>query len=107
MSVNFEKYYKDGSAAVLVSPGFGAGWSTWAGKEAEAIMFDKNIVEFVRQEDFDGLEEYMQSTYPDVYLGGMKDLVVEWVPEGEAFEITEYDGSESLNIISEQKYWIA
>lgn len=43
---------------------------------------------------------------PDDYtcVLGARDLVVEWVPEGEAFDISEYDGSESLHVISEGNY---
>lgn len=41
---------------------------------------------------------------PDGYFGAIADLSIAWVREGELFEITEYDGAESVNVISEQSY---
>lgn len=39
---------KDGKIAVLISPGYGAGWSTWAPeKDVEALLFDAKIVKAV------------------------------------------------------------
>ena len=103
--MQFEKYEKDGKVAVLVSHGYGAGWSTWEDDgNAEAIAMDRNIVQHVLNKDWDSLEAYMQCIYPKVYLGGMRDLAVHMVKKGEVFEINEYDGNESLNIIH---YWIA
>lgn len=32
-----EKYEKDGKIAVLVSSGFGAGWSSWNGSHAKQL----------------------------------------------------------------------
>lgn len=38
-----ELYEKDGKVAVLVSGGYGAGWSTWGSTN---LAYDKRIVEF-------------------------------------------------------------
>lgn len=39
-----EKYYnKNGSLGVLISPGFGVGWSTWENKN---LAYDKRIIEY-------------------------------------------------------------
>lgn len=38
---------------------------------------------------------------------GAEHLCIKWVPQGEQFEITEYDGSEGLNIIGQCQYLIA
>lgn len=106
--MDFEKYEKDGKVAVLVSPGYGAGWSTSAASsEDQAIAMDKRIVQYVLDDALTELKEFMERYYPDVYLGGLEDLVVEWVTKGEAFEITEYDGYENLTVIGEQQYWVA
>ena len=41
-----KKYEKDGMVAVLVSPGYGAGWSTWNDeKHRETLTMDYDIVE--------------------------------------------------------------
>ncbi len=110
--MEYEKYEKETpegvEVAVLVSPGYGAGWSTWADDDySEAVTFDRNIVKFVLDKNFESLTEYMKSKYEHMYLGGMEDLRVHWVAKGEAFEITEHDGYESLTVIGEQQYWVA
>ena len=39
-----EKYYNEnGELGVLISPGFGAGWSSW---NCDEIAFDKRVVEY-------------------------------------------------------------
>ena len=43
-----EKVIRDGKVAVLVSPEFGAGWSTWA-DNAEVAMFDPEVVAWVER----------------------------------------------------------
>jgi hypothetical protein len=35
------------------------------------------------------------------YSGGVQDLKVAWIPEGTKFQITEYDGSESIELLDE------
>ena len=97
------KVIRDGKVAVLISYGFGAGFYTW-GAPLEAI-FDPKLIELVESEDFDGAVKYVETTYPDVYTGGVEDLEVVWVDEGEEFTIEEYDGSESIKFKSETQ-WI-
>ena len=89
------KLVRDGRVAVLISPGHGAGWSTW-NSESEEILFDPAIVEFVEHNKWKELEVYATLRYPDIYLGGMRDLQIEWLPEGTEFVIEEYDGAETL-----------
>lgn len=97
------KVIKDGKVAVLISYGFGSGFHSY-GAPDEAI-FDPKLVELVESENFDGAEEYVMNTYPDVYTGGVGDLVVVWVDEGEEFIIEEYDGNESIQFKNETQ-WI-
>ena len=97
------KVIRDGKVAVLISYGFGAGFYTW-GAPLEAI-FDPKLVELVESEDFDGAEEYVKNTYSGVYTGGVEDLEVVWVDEGEEFIIEEYDGNESIQLKRETS-WI-
>jgi hypothetical protein len=49
----------------------------------------------------------MELKYPEVYCGGLEDLVITWVPVGERFRIEEYDGSESLVLESNQRWMTA
>jgi hypothetical protein len=45
--------------------------------------------------------DYCEKTWPEEYSGGVSDLVVVWVPKGIKFQITEYDGSESIEFLEE------
>jgi len=99
-----DKLVDNGKVAVLYSPGFGAGWSTW-NKEVPEILFDPAIVKFVEKEQWAELETYVGLKYPDIYKGGMKDLAIAWIPEGTEFRIGEYDGAENIEI-KEDHSWI-
>jgi hypothetical protein len=98
------KLVRDGKVAVLVSPGFGAGWYTW-NSEYPCLLFDSQLVEAVEKEDKDALKKRVNEIAPGTYLGGMDQLRIRWLPEGTQFQVTEYDGSEGLKIADEQK-WI-
>lgn len=91
--------------AVLISPGFGAGWYTW-GMKVEGL-FDPIIVDFIEKgkNNSDALAAYLEKEYPNNYCGGLDELRVEWVPEGSEFVIQEYDGSEALTL-KEQFHWL-
>ena len=104
----FEKLEKNGSVAVLISRGFGAGWSTWADdKYASLVAMDKDIVELVLGS---GTEDEMEKLLlkkgiDDMYLGGFDGLEVKWVTEGLHFKINEYDGSESLEVFEDMSIY--
>lgn len=98
-----EKVIRDGNVAVLVSPGFGAGWSTWAhGEEMRKwCLFAPEVVAWVeagKQGGEKALEAIAKAKFGDdhLYCGGGKDLYIEWLNQGTAFEVREYDGNESL-----------
>jgi len=88
------KVIRDGKVAVLISYGFGSGFHSY-GAPDEAI-FDPKLIELVESEDYGGANEYVENTYPGVYTGGVGDLAVVWVDEGEDFIINEYDGNETI-----------
>lgn len=88
---------RDGQVAVLYSPGYGAGWSTWANEDIrKGVLFDPGAVDLVEQEKWEELEVYITLKYPGFYTGGLRDLQIEWVPEGTQFIVDEYDGNESI-----------
>ena len=91
------KLVRDGLVAVLYSPEFGAGWSTWNPKVPE-ILFDPAIVELVEKNQQDELKVYVTLKYIDLYIGGLEHLTVAWLPEGSEFRIHDNDGSESIEI---------
>lgn len=111
-----EYYYNDkGEIGVLVSYGYGAGWSSWS-KYGIKLAVDKRIIEkyneyidddewkkdigaFYDNDTKTEFENFLSSIgYNDVYLGGLKDCRLVFVPKGSAVRITEYDGNESLEI---------
>jgi hypothetical protein len=100
-----QKLIRNDKVAVLVSPGYGAGWYTW--HDIEELIFDPSIVEWVERQELDKIQAYMELKYPDAYCGGLEDLEVNWVPVGERFRIEEYDGAENLVLESEQHWMTA
>lgn len=93
-----DKLIVDGDVAVLVSRGFGSGWSTWGQN-----VFEPRIVEAILEGKSDPeIVEIAREIYPDAYVGGIEGLEVQWVPIGTRFRIEEYDGAESLR--REDKY---
>jgi hypothetical protein len=99
-----DKLIDNGKVAVLYTPGFGAGWSTW-NQTVPEILFDPAIVKFVEKDQWAELETYVTLKYPDIYKGGMKDLAIAWIPEGALFKVNEYDGAESIEL-KEDDHWI-
>ena len=117
--MNVEKYVMSNKIAVLVSSGFGAGWSTWNQRE---LAYDKRVVEFWLEHKNDkafiacleDLEEnktkekvlklFKSWGYSGVYFGGFSDIALEWVPIGTWFKVSEYDGSESITYLANDSY---
>lgn len=93
---------------ILISYGFGAGWSTWAmGVTAEIMLSHEAVIASVEA------GEQLSETHPSIvamvreieaatggvpYLGGLEGLSVVSV-EG-PFSVEEYDGSESVRTMS-------
>lgn len=107
------KVTRDGKVAVVVSPGFGAGWSTWAlaigDKEIRDFMlFDPSLVDMIEHGALaETIETYVTSMYPGIYCGAADDLTIQWLPVGTAFRIHEYDGAESVEIRDDMDWTIA
>lgn len=89
------KLVKDGMVAVLYSPGFGAGWSTWNPDHPD-MLTDAGLADLVLKGDQQQVLAYATVKWPNAYFGGIQDLTVEWIPEGTQIKIAEYDGSESI-----------
>ena len=87
---------------IIYSPNYGAGWSPWNGEE---LALDQTLAHMLnRNASKNDIESYCKTMYPDAYLGGLEDCIVEWVNKGTLFRIEEYDGSESL-ILDGQDTW--
>ena len=57
-----------------------------------------------KNEDLNAVAEDL---FPDEYHGGLDDLKICWVDEGERFRISEYDGSESVELLDKIAHYIA
>lgn len=97
---------------VLISPGYGAGWSTW---NDPRMAFDERLIRAfergITQEDMERL--CVSCGYTDIdyygppYMGGFKNLKVVEVPSGTIFRIHEYDGSESIATVDMDDWYVA
>jgi len=99
------RYYNDkGEVGVLISPGYGAGWSTWNDHEIrEQFLFDPGLITLVLQnKSHIDLQLYAEQRWAEVhskgelYCGGLSCVRVVWLPPGSIFRIKERDGNERM-----------
>lgn len=102
-----KKLERDGMVAVLISPGYGAGWSTWNPSHEQTLCMDADIVQAVIDGDNKKAAEVALEKCPGICTLGAVDLMVKWVPRNAVFEVREYDGSESLHVVGESRYMTA
>jgi len=99
-----ELYVENGKIGVLISHGYGAGWSTWNQKE---LAYDKEVIEYwlyLGQSELglnihkqsDLMEEFLANKNYENYTGGYTSLELYFVDFGESFYIYEVDGHEVL-----------
>lgn len=94
-------------AKILISPGYGAGWTTWLNGSKEFREWALTYPPFIKAlENGEKLDEncYLAKQFAEdaknffneehVYFGGLDQLVVREV--NGTFRINEYDGSESI-----------
>ena len=107
------RYIKDGKVAVAYTPGFGAGWASWAKQDVmETLLFHPDIIQMIldgREEEIneDWLVEHFGEAFRNVYCGGNVQLDVEWLPIGTVFRVHEYDGSECIVTLDDDIYFKA
>lgn len=108
-----EPYYNEDKSkiAVLVSTGYGSGWSTYNKSE---LCYDKRVVKYWMEhhteEWLNGISSYDADNsyyndaktffesigYTDVNFLGFRNIALYWVPCGMPFVIEEYDGNEYI-----------
>ena len=104
-----EKLIRDGKVAVLISKGYGGGWST-GGSQYPELLFDIRVVDAVEKYlPFTSVEEYIRDKYPDAFILSYtyNDLVIEWLEEGTEFIVEEYDGAETIKLKCETEWVVA
>ena len=94
-------YNENGDVAVIISYGYGAGFSTWT----DINPMDKRYAELILNKKFDEAIKLAESE--GQYAGGIEGCEIEWVKKGTKFRITEYDGSENLILYDEVDYYKA
>lgn len=106
-----KKVIRNGLVAVLYSPGYGAGWTTWTYNKNlhEVMLFHPLIVEKVesgKEGEINNkwLVENFGEDFKNVYCGGAYQLEIKWLPEGTAFTIDEYDGFEAITTLDDLIY---
>ena len=71
-----KKVVQNGRVAVIYSPGFGAGWSTWTGDKN--VCFDPILVEWI--ENGKNGEPPLDHYGDDApYAGGLSDAEIAWI----------------------------
>jgi hypothetical protein len=101
----------DVRVAILVSPGYGAGWSSWHGNKQQ-MCTDSRIIRYLYTDAKNSIsyEELMTKYMGFVeipYDGGFSNLEVEFVPAGSLYKIREYDGAEHVEIFDKSKWNVA
>lgn len=93
-----DRIVRDGMVAVLVSPGYGAGWSTWGlAADRERMLFCPRLVRALESGAPEAdLAIIAREEFPEAYLAGIRQVVVEWVREGKPIRVVEYDGAEHV-----------
>ena len=107
-----ERYInEDGKVGVLISGGYGAGWSTWAhSKDREFFLFDRGLVALALEKEAaemnteelenhlkeNGIEDYSSTGGMASSWGPWAGVYVVWMDPGTEFIVEEYDGSEAL-----------
>jgi len=111
------RYEHEGKIAVLYSPRYGAGWSTWNDDHEEIFLMHPVLVEPVHQFE-QGLitrEQMIEKVVfgltmlglDDVYTNGAIDLTIFWLDPGQRFRIEEHDGNESVVLFEQQEWFTA
>ena len=94
---------------VLVSSGYGAGWSTW---NATELAYDKRIVDLFKKYGPNITDEQAETIaetigamgYEIPYMGGWKNIYITVVPCALYWRINEYDGAETLEIFDSHNW---
>ncbi len=113
---------------ILYSPRYGAGWVSWSGSKREQKVFMLEYGPFVSflengekfcdilkdiekmpvvqefKRDWDAAFPDCAGEYP--YFGGLEGLQIMEVPCGARVLITEYDGSESVEVEGDHGDWL-
>ena len=107
--LNDDKYIRDGKYAVLVSGGYGAGFSTWCDIKAHdprliSFLYENGLVSKANKLNvIDGqiVDDFIRKEIVSEgqYLSGLWDCHIEWIDLEDDYRIDEYDGFETLVVM--------
>lgn len=105
-----DKYiHKDGTVGVIVSPGYGGGYSDYG----DFSVFDPEVIRLILNYpndphgSKDAYKVLMKDKYGRPVAPDFNQLEVQWLKPGTAFRIHEYDGHETVEIRDEMEWQIA
>ena len=104
MKKEAKKIIKNGKVAIAISPGFGAGWTTW---NSGLSPFEPKVIEMILAGKRDEItKEWCEKELgvKNICCSGAKDLEIVWIKKGLRFSISEYDGNEDLYIENKLEY---
>ena len=102
---NNRVYNKDNEVAVIYSPHYGAGWSTW-NTNHPSCLFDPDCVFCILKGDRAELAVIAQLKWDDFYMTG-NPIEIQWLPAGVKFRVLEYDGKESFQFYNDVDWVVA
>jgi hypothetical protein len=110
MSKSYDRYFNDkGQIAVLYSPGYGAGWSTWNSEIGQQMCEDKRLVE-ASLKKLTAKEVYSlcQTIFDYKFICTLGwPCEITWMSPREQYKISEYDGYESIETKENTDWFIA
>jgi len=87
---------------VVISPGYGCGWSTW---NSEVDPMEPTIAKAIEDKvPISQLKSIASSIYPNETLYGLETAIVKYVYSGDSFDIKDNDGYETLIIYPSKGY---
>ena len=101
------------SRKILYSPGYGSGWSSWSNIPTKIICEYQPFIDAIENgikidEDSELFTEFMAYLtdlgFEYLCAGGLGTLSVFEVPDGDSYRINEYDGDESIELLSESEW---
>lgn len=71
---NVEKYIKDGMVAVAISPGYGAGWSSWEHNRdlKDTMVFHPDIIKMI----LDDMQSHIDSNWLSILVKNTKMFIL-------------------------------
>ena len=92
---------KDGDVALVITSGYGAGWSTWSPQYGSDLATDDDIVNAVLNDDIPSAHAIAKSRYPDAYVSDQQ-LVAHWARKDARcipYIVDYHDGNERVEYV--------